>query len=158
MYINIVGGKQYQKKYAESLIQFCGEHLMSYRLRSKLYIECKIQKGFTNKKGIAGECGWEDDNVRPKEFEIVVDQGLKLRELLTTIAHEMVHVKQFARGEMRDLTVAQKTSWLGKHHDTDKLNYWDRPWEIEAHGRELGLFIRWAEDNELAKYKWTQQA
>jgi len=36
-------------------------------------------------------------------------------------------------------------------------NYWDLPWEVEAHGKELGLFIRWAEDNKLGKYAWTQE-
>ena len=31
-----------------------------------------------------------------------------------------------------------------------------RDWEIEAHGREVGLFVRYCEDNKLAKYKWTK--
>ena len=30
------------------------------------------------------------------------------------------------------------------------------PWEIEAHGRETGLFIRWVEENDFATKKWTQ--
>ena len=31
-----------------------------------------------------------------------------------------------------------------------------RTWEIEAHGRELGLFIRWAEKNKLGKRAWAR--
>ena len=30
------------------------------------------------------------------------------------------------------------------------MSYWDLPWEIEAHGREVGLFIRYCEENKLA--------
>ena len=37
------------------------------------------------------------------------------------------------------------------------INYWDAPWEIEAHGRESGLFIQYADKNELGKFNWTQQ-
>ena len=67
----------------------------------------------------------------------------------------MVHVKQFAKGEMRDLSGAEKVSWNGERYDLSADEYFDRPWEIEAHGRELGLFIRWAEKNKLGHLKWT---
>jgi len=46
--------------------------------------------------------------------------------------------------------------WFGKTYNPEKVSYWDLPWEIEAHGRECGLFIRWAEEKDLAKYQWTQ--
>ena len=49
----------------------------------------------------------------------------------------MVHVKQYARRELH----SDKHVWMGKTVDPDDVNYWDRPWEIEAHGRPLGLFI-----------------
>ena len=45
---------------------------------------------------------------------------------LATLAHEMVHVKQFARGEL-DCSLQY---WKGSNHtDTE---YWDQPWEKEA--------------------------
>ena len=43
--------------------------------------------------------------------------------------------------------------WLKKNPD-----YWDQPWEIEAHGREIGLFIRWAEKEGYSKRKWVKDA
>jgi hypothetical protein len=36
------------------------------------------------------------------------------------------------------------------------MDYYDLPWEIEAYGREVGLFVRWAEKNKLAGQEWTQ--
>jgi hypothetical protein len=64
---------------------------------------------------------------------------------METVAHEMVHVKQYAKGELTE------QSWQGKLINP-KQEYWDQPWEIEAHGREVGLFIQWAQ-NEGANHK-----
>jgi hypothetical protein len=64
----------------------------------------------------------------------------------------MVHVKQYAR---RELHPADDV-WMGKTYNPKKISYWDLPWEIEAHGREIGLFIRYCETHKLSKYKWTQ--
>ena len=64
--------------------------------------------------------------------------------MLTTLAHELVHVKQYELGQ------------LTQNNESD-YNYWDKPSEIEAHGREIGLFITWAENHKLANKKWTQR-
>jgi hypothetical protein len=76
---------------------------------------------------------------------------------MESIAHEMVHLKQYAVGEMRDTDHHNIVRWKKKSIDLTKWQYWDRPWEIEAHGKELGLFIRWAEHNDLSKESWTQE-
>jgi hypothetical protein len=44
---------------------------------------------------------------------------------------------------------------MGKTINPKKVSYWDLPWEIEAHGREVGLFVRWCEANNYTA-KWTQ--
>jgi hypothetical protein len=67
----------------------------------------------------------------------------------------MVHVKQYARGELYVGARNAKHRWQGKWM-SENVNYWDHPWEIEAHGRESGLFIQYAEQNDYGKYKWTQ--
>ena len=93
---------------------------------------------------------------RPREFELDINSTIKLRNMLETIAHEMVHVKQYARGELYVGDRGNrfcKNRWQGKWM-SDKINYWDLPWEIEAHGREAGLFVRWCEKNKVFD-KWT---
>ena len=58
----------------------------------------------------------------------------------------MVHVKQMAKGELKErFTPVHKQTWNNKIVDTNKLSYWDLPWEIEAHGRQRGLFVRFVE-------------
>ena len=79
--------------------------------------------------------------------------------MLETVAHEMVHVKQFARNELYEPSAKQGSRWNGKWFSPRQKcvkDYWDQPWEIEAHGRECGLFVRWAEKNGYAKRKWAQ--
>tara|TARA_B110000977_G_scaffold45737_1_gene62164 strand:- start:423 stop:842 length:420 start_codon:yes stop_codon:yes gene_type:complete len=46
---------------------------------------------------------------------------------LSTLAHEMVHVRQFARKELD----AQLTQWKSNKYCGD-IEYWDQPWEKEA--------------------------
>jgi hypothetical protein len=141
--ITVIGGKPKQRKYVESMVQFCIDTLMP-RMRT-LEIEVKL----CTPKGAMGYC-LETDNKRT--FEIEIDRTLSQRKLLETLAHEMVHVKQYARRELHPV----HQTWCGKTYNPDKVSYWDLPWEIEAHGREIGLFVRWAEANNLGHLKWTQ--
>ena len=45
---------------------------------------------------------------------------------MSILAHEFVHVKQFARGELNE----QLTRW--KKRNFSNAEYWDQPWEKEA--------------------------
>jgi len=144
MLITVTGGKPNQRKYVESMVEFCIQKLMPRMETLDITVKLKTPKG------AMGYC-LETDNKRT--FEIEIDRNQKLRPLLETVAHEMVHVKQFARRELHPST----DTWYGKTYNPKKVSYWDLPWEIEAHGREVGLFVRWCEENDLGKYKWTQK-
>ena len=139
--IEIIGGTQSQRNYATSMVYFCIDMLMP-RMQT-LDIEVKL----TAPQGAMGYCLETDNN---RTFEIELDRKLPLRKLMETLAHEMVHVKQYARREF-----TQHDSWMGKTYNPKKVSYWDLPWEIEAHGREVGLFVRWCEANNYTA-KWTQ--
>ena len=52
-------------------------------------------------------------------------------------------VKQYAKGEMRDLFhPARMVRYNGEKYPCDECDYWEQPWEIEAYGREKGLYIK----------------
>jgi hypothetical protein len=125
------------------------------RLEHKLDIrvELKTSKGGLN--GNLGTCMWEDTNDRPRMFVIEASSSVNMRTLLITVAHEMVHVKQFARNEQKHMLMANKVKWMGKTVDIDRVDYWELPWEIEAHGRETGLFINWCIANKVEHRQWT---
>jgi len=143
MIVNVVGGTKVQRKHAKSMVEFCVKTLMPKMLT--LDIEVKL----CTVKDALGYCLELDSN---REFELEIDKTQPLRRLLETVAHEMVHVKQYARRELHPAT----DNWMGKTYNPKKVSYWDLPWEIEAHGREVGLFIRYCEAHKLGKQKWTQ--
>lgn len=141
--ITVTGGSASQRKYVSSIANFCVTMLMP-RMKT-LDVNIKLKK----LKDAYGYCLETTDK---RTFEIEVDRTLKLRTLLETVAHEMVHVKQYARRELHPV----HNTWCGKMINPKKTSYWDLPWEIEAHGRECGLFVRWAEAEQLGHKKWAQ--
>jgi hypothetical protein len=140
MFITVTGGKPNQRKYVESMVEFCINTLMP-RMKT-----LDITVRLCTPKGAMGYC-LELDNKR--EFDIEIDRTQSMRKMLETLAHEMVHVKQFARRELHPAN----DEWYGKTYNPKKVDYWDLPWEIEAHGRETGLFIRWAEHRQTSGYR-----
>ncbi len=141
------GGTSMQKKLAKDIAKFCGEKLMSKRLAETLTVTIHFVADMGD---LEGDCGYEDHDqltVNPKEFTIRIgNESKKLSKQLRTICHEMVHVKQYAKGEMKYLwRPARHTKYNGEIY-SDEMDYWDTPWEIEAFGREAGLYVRWVDD------------
>lgn len=155
MMVKVKGGSKKQKQYVTSVVKFCADKLMP-RIKD---LDITVQLKDLSKQDVYGFCNSDPDSDaersdRPRVFELEIHSKLRLRRMLETVCHEMVHVKQYARGELYQGSRIAKHRWQGKWV-SNNLNYWDHPWEIEAHGRESGLFIRWCEAEKLGKYKWT---
>lgn len=73
----------------------------------------------TTKKGVCGDVLYEDDN----EFSIRLSRSLSLSDLITTVLHELVHVKQFLECMVMDTESPYEERWQ----------------EIEAHAMEKQL-------------------
>ena len=63
-----------------------------------------------------------------------------LLDLAGTLAHEMVHVKQLAKGQMKFLPNEARI-WKGKRY-SKKTKYLDMPWEIDAFSKQELLLRR----------------
>ena len=77
-----------------------------------------------------------------KELAIFLDSRLGMDKLVSTLAHEMVHIKQMARGQYWSFVddYGHPTRyWMGKEVDE---NYFDQPWEIEAWTKERLLSVK----------------
>jgi hypothetical protein len=75
--------------------------------------------------------------IGPKHLVMVLDSSLDMERLVLTMAHEMVHAKQYARGQLKNIPQRLQTKyWMGK-----KVNkrYHEQPWELEAFGKERVL-------------------
>jgi hypothetical protein len=141
MQIYTKGSTRKTQKIVKDLTRFCADMLMSKRLVDGLLVRVEFIKDLDNEYD--GDCEYVDEESRPKEFLIRVNDSLKLSKKLRTICHEMVHVKQYATGEMKYMSrPARFTKFQGTLYP-DEFDYWDSPWEIEAFGREPGLYTRW---------------
>lgn len=103
------------------------------------------------KLGYNGLCG-ALDLYKPREFEIDLARQRNKLNMMATLAHEMVHAKQFAYGEMRDRYIKRRMVTLWKGEDYSHLKYWDQPWEIEAYGLEPGLLAHFLNQHKLYAY------
>lgn len=152
--ITVTGGSKKQREYTKGIAAFCLQKLMP-----RMYdLDINIKLKRFGKDTSYGYCMPTDDYEtydRPRSFELEINSTVRLRRLLETVAHEMVHVKQFARGELYQGIRVNKHRWQGKWVEGN-IDYWDLPWEIEAHGREVGLFVRWAEEAGFATKWWAQ--
>jgi len=73
--------------------------------------------------------------VTNREFHLEIEKTLTKDDFITAVCHEMVHVKQFARGETKDLNLFTKqwkgTEYLSAYSTVDE--YMTLPWEKEAY-------------------------
>jgi len=150
MLVNVTGSNKATRKLVTAATWFYAEKLMGKRLINNLKLNIKLKRGMFKKDNTEGTAIWEDESYRPKEFTIELDCGVKIRNLLITLAHEMVHVKQWAKGEMYEYALTGKVRFMKTKYDMNDLDYWDYPWEVEAYGRQLGLFIRMCDDIGIA--------
>jgi hypothetical protein len=93
-----------------------------------------------------GQCECSDDPPNPRKFLITVGatDDMSKREFIMALAHEFVHLKQYALNQMRDYDSKKITVFKRKSYSFD-MEYWEQPWEIEAYGMERGLLHRYAE-------------
>jgi hypothetical protein len=90
--------------------------------------------GLRKREGFNGICS----KMGERELTIIVDGGLDENELIQCLAHEMVHAKQIAKGQLQ-LDNKQRQTWLGQRVSKE---YHERPWEQEAFSRERILAFR----------------
>jgi hypothetical protein len=114
----------------QNTAKFYAKYLNIEKFKYKVYI-CIAPK-LRERDGNNGVCA----KTGPKEISIAVDSALALPQLLMTLAHEMVHAKQYVRGQYRgelSRNGKMKRIWLGKQYS---VSYLKRPWEKEAFRRE----------------------
>jgi len=119
---------------------FYSEVLLGSRMEKNIYLDIKLTKGMKQKEKAYGFCHIVDDNIsKPREFMIELDASMKYSfdQILTWLAHEMVHLKQFVRKELWDYE-SGRVQW--KTRSYGQVHYDDQPWEKEAYRLEGELY------------------
>jgi hypothetical protein len=125
-----------RKDLINKVIKFYAEQLNIDHFKYKILVvnNKQLRRG----QGFNGQV-WQSDY---REMTIELDSYLPMIRLLTTLAHEMVHVKQMVRGQYQIIKARNGrvvTEWCGKRV---KAEYLSRPWELEAFKRENILVMK----------------
>ena len=144
-------GRRHEKQMLVEAAEFFAAQLMDPRMVRNLTVDIEVRKGLD----VEGECVDEDGVRNPRWFTI----GLKsqdIDEMIKVLGHEMVHVKQHAKNELQSgVMIAARgglkmsSRWMGEiwKPKSKECHYYDSPWEIEAYGREVGLYQKWIAHN-----------
>jgi len=130
-------------EYVQRASQFYAEQLFTKQLLRHLVITLKFNKHLD----AFGYSSIEKRNTKgaAREFLIELHPYISGVEILKTLAHEFVHIKQYVEGDLND----SQTEWKSEAIDSDAVDYYSLPWEIEAFGLEVGLFTNFAKKEVL---------
>ena len=98
-YIEVNGGRKVERELADRIISWCVFKLLPRHSTLEITLNFEeLEKAF-------GYCLEGDTN---SEFELSISKSLPVEDLVATICHEMIHVKQYARNEMSDTAIQTK--------------------------------------------------
>ena len=126
--------KSGRKEMIEGCITLFIKELKLEKNKASLFVFSK--KDFEKETGAAGM-------VYPYAEGLItmdLDSRLGMDKLIHTLAHEMVHVKQIAKGQLT--YKGKKIFWKGKQYYPKRMSYYDHPWEIDAWRNEKVLASR----------------
>ena len=122
--IFVDGGSRRQRQLAYEVAEFAWMQLIPKIRKCVVNIELKKLKGYH------GTCL----DINNRDYVIEVDKKLSLGDdFITTIFHEMVHVKQYVRKELFSDCNFYET----------REEYLNLPWEIEAYAMQETLLIEY---------------
>lgn len=139
--IHDVRDREKREKLREAAKFFLRE-LIPYHVRQNLKVSITLNPRFPD-FGEAITSRPYKKGVRPTSFKVVLHPHKWCWiKLIKTLAHEIVHIKQFAIGEMFEPS-DQVTVWKSRRIVNDNLPYHKHPWEVEAAGNEGLLWELW---------------
>jgi len=71
-------------------------------------------------------------------YTIFIYERISRSQLLTSIAHESIHIKQYYTGDLIVLEFPY-VEFKGELYNLLEVSYWNRPWEIEAYDKTLDI-------------------
>lgn len=148
-----------QRNYLIDLADWSGYKLMGGRLSRHINLNIHlISKKDYLCKNIYAITEVSDDDLahKSRNFTITMTSRFGTMRSLIILAHEMVHVKQFATNELSWCNKRNIDTWKGDPIN-DMVEYWDYPHEIEALGREKGLVYQWCTYRNLWKESWCKE-
>ena len=124
-------GYGYSKKLCEDATSW---FLRTYFPRHKISVEIE-HKGLKREK-VVGYCDVVGECYRPRHFLIELQSNMDRELYLITLFHELTHVAQWIRGDLRH----RYGKLCYSLEPVEKYEYENQPHEVEAHKMESVLF------------------
>ena len=122
------------------MTQFLAENILGKRLAANVSLTIHFKK---LKKNHWAYCeAYMLDGRKYRDFTLEVNKKLKRKKLIKTIAHELVHVKQYARNEF-DHKSGIDYKWKGSIVSIEDKDYVKMPWEVEARSYEEPMYEKY---------------
>jgi hypothetical protein len=132
-------GYGYSKRLCEDVVcWFVSKHLP----RHKLEIEV-LHRGLKREQAL-GYCDVAGRHYNPREFLIELDTHLDKETYTKTLIHELYHVLQFCKGELK----LKSSKRYYKGECMEDLEYWEQPHEISARWNERILYQEYLTDTQ----------
>lgn len=125
LFVEFKGRMKNRKKYEQFACEVV-DHLLPRSFKRDIVIGIEFVKTLD----ACGYCTLEGED----EILIQVNTENDEKTIAQTIAHELVHAKQYIRGELN----STMTRWM-RQEVAKGLKYDDQPWEIEAFEKEVEL-------------------
>lgn len=162
MLLNILGSERLVADATPDLVApFVEFVLRKFIKNARLYKTIVVDVVFTDK--IHREDRWgkaevvDVNSAKPRHFRITLTAtGLGFHGIMITLAHELVHIKQWVLGELFFYKRMDRARWHGRQQVMTNclIEYWERPWEIEARGWEKALVEQYVLVHKLYDLGW----
>lgn len=147
MHISIRNGGSRRKLFIESTLWALEKYGVSKRAMRDVELEISFVKDLNKDHGMFGgasPAGTDDG----KSWEVEIDADLDLITTLSTLFHELCHIKQFIKRELRESVRYKKMMfWKGEYYEYESTAHsLDQPWEVEAYGSERLMLHCWMDE------------
>ncbi|RPG31857.1 MAG: hypothetical protein CBB72_011865 [Muricauda sp. TMED12] len=139
-HIEIRNGNKTKNELVLQVVEFCKTKMFPRAENVELSIH--LVKNLQEKEGVLGDCfdeGW-------REYVVRIDKYLDPKTMVETLCHELVHVKQYVKGQLHEYETKPGHRWQKTYIPAD-TNYADRPWEKEAFAMEKQLAMEFVYEN-----------
>lgn len=130
--------KPYEKLIVAAVVTFM-KHTYNF--------DAKIMVKKINKTGLTGDVVLNDNSLKKNKFTVHIGSNQSIRIMLKSLMHELIHVKQISKGELKPSRDYKDMIWKGKpfisvweYANTFKWygyeKYKQLPWEAEAYASD----------------------
>jgi len=120
------------KEFIEAILPSMIKQLRLTNSKKALFVK-------VSKSDIEGDNMGQTAYIHAVDGIVVIINPQSREKMGLTLAHEMVHVKQMAKGVLK--TYNGVSYWRGKRVNK-KVKYLDQPWEVEAFSKQELIFRR----------------